>query len=216
MKELIVIYRTTVSMDIDAQNGFTPNCPNELPVAGGDKIVEECNKNAKKAKFRYMSKDAHPSTGVWIANKLEPQFSKVDGCKNVDIHWNEHCTVGTKGFELIDGLPHPSEYDFIVYKGVEKDMHPYSPIYHDLEKKISTGVIEMARYGRVDTFILGGLALDYCLGEAAFDLKRAGFRVIINLGATRAIGDAKAFIKKAEKEGIEFVDTADEIDELPF
>lgn len=216
MKEIFVTYGNTVSMDVDAQNGFTPNCPNELPVVDGDKIVDECNKNATKAVFRYMSKDAHPSTGVWITKEDKPQLSKVDGYKNVDIHWNEHCTVGTKGFKLIDGLPHPSEYDFIVYKGVEFDMHPYSPIYHDLAKKISTGVIEKAKCDGVNTFILGGLALDYCLGEAAFDLKKAGFRVIVNLGATRAIGDAKVFIEKAEKEGIEFVDTADKIVDLPF
>ena len=198
-------------MDVDAQKGFTPLCPEELPVIEGDKIVEECNENAKNASFRYMSKDAHPSTAIWVANAENPQFSKIDGETNVDIRWNAHCVVGTKGFELLDGLPHPSEYNFIVYKGAERDMHPYSPIYHDLEKKISTGVVEKARQDKVDTFILGGLALDYCLGEAALDLKRAGFRVIVNLGATRAIGNTQEFVDKAKKEGVEFVDSASQI-----
>lgn len=214
MKELLVTYGKTVSMDVDAQNGFTPNCPNELPVTDGDKIVEECNKNATKAAFRYMSKDAHPYQGAWtIDNK--PTFTEV-GLPNVDVCWPRHCVVGTLGFELIKGLPKPSKYNFIVYKGAEFDMHPYSPIYHDLAKKISTGVIEKAKCDGIDTFILGGLALNYCLGEAALDLKKAGFRVIVNLGATKAIGDAKEFIEKAEREGIEFVKTADEIIELPF
>ena len=216
MKNLFVTYGKTVSMDVDAQNGFTPICPNELPVSEGNDIVEECNKNAKKAKFRYMSKDAHPSTGAWIATEETPQFSKVDGYKNIDIRWNEHCTVGTKGFELIDGLPHPSEYDFIVYKGVEKDMHPYSPIYHDLEKNISTGVIEKAKCDGIDTFILGGLALNFCVKEAALDLKAAGFRVIINLGATREIEGVDSGLELMEKCGVEFVETADEINEWPF
>jgi len=204
----------TVSFDIDAQNGFTPNCPNELPVSDGDEIAEECNKNATKAMYRYMSKDAHPSQSAWTVDE-NPMLTPV-GLPNVDVCWPRHCVVGTYGFELIEGLPKPSEYNFIVYKGAEFDMHPYSPIYHDLAKKISTGVIEKAKCDGVDTFILGGLALDYCLGEAAFDLKNAGFRVIVNLGATRAIGDAQAFIEKAKEKGIEFVETADEICELPF
>jgi nicotinamidase/pyrazinamidase len=214
MKTLDVTFGKAVSMDVDAQNGFTPNCPNELPVVDGDKIVEECNKNAKKAAFRYMSKDAHPYQGAWTVDE-KPMFTPV-GLPNVDVCWPRHCVVGTYGFELIKGLPKPSEYDFIVYKGAEFDMHPYSPIYHDLEKKISTGVIEKAKCDGIETFILGGLALNYCLGEAAFDLKNAGFRVIINLGATRAIGNAFGFFEKAKEKGIEFVETADEIVDLPF
>ena len=214
MKELFVVYAYTVSMDVDAQNGFTPICPNELPVPNGNRIVEECNKNATKAVYRYMSKDAHPPKSAWAIDK--PVLTPIEGLKNVDCVWPTHCVVGTHGFELLDGLPKPCEYNFLVYKGVEQDMHPYSPIYHDLGKKISTGVIEKAKFDEVDTFILGGLALDYCLGEAAFDLKNAGFRVIINLGATKAIGDEKAFVEKAEKAGIEFVNSADEITELPF
>lgn len=211
-----VDFNFTVSLDVDAQKGFTPICPNELPVKGGDEIAIECNKNALKAKYRYMSKDAHPSTAEWKATEEKPQFTPIIGKKNMDIVWNEHCSVGTNGFELIDGLPHPSQYDFIVYKGAEKDMHPYSPIYHDLAKKISTGIIEKAKCDNIDTFILGGLALDFCLGEAAFDLKKSGFRVIVNLGATRAIGNKKEFIKKAKKEGIEFIKTADEIINVPY
>jgi len=200
----------TISFDIDSQNGFTPNCPGELPVEDGHNIVEELNNNAKFTKYRFMSKDAHPSNGYWTANKKYPQFSKVDE-ENVDIRWNQHCVVGTYGFELIDGLPKPSEYDFLVYKGVEKDMHPYSPIYHDLKKNISTGVIEMAKILGVDTFIVGGLALNYCLGEGVKDLKKAGFRVIINLASTRGIGDEKIlkkYIQELEKLEIDFVETS--------
>jgi nicotinamidase/pyrazinamidase len=159
MEEVIVTWNTTAVLDVDAQKGFTPICPLELPVPNGDKIVEECNKNAKRARFRYMSKDAHPATAFWKSTEEKPQFTLIEGEKNMDIVWNEHCTVGTNGFELLDGLPHPSEYNFIVYKGAEKDMHPYSPVYHDLAKKISTGLIEKAKCDGIECFIIGGLAL---------------------------------------------------------
>lgn len=214
---VIIDIERTASLDVDPQNGFTPNCPLELPVNEGNLIAEECNKNALKAIKRYLSKDAHPLSANWISTVDKPQFTKIKGEECMDMHWNAHCIVGTPGFELIPGLPHPSAYNFIVYKGAERDMHPYSPVYHDLKKTISTGIIEVAKNDCITTFILGGLALDYCLGEAAFDLKKAGFRVIVNLAATRAIGSQKDFVEKAEKAGIEFVNCADDIHEdLPF
>lgn len=222
MKKITVNFCKTVSFDVDAQNGFTPLCPNELPVPDGDKIVEECNKNATKAKFRYMSKDAHPSNAFWNAAIDVPQFSKIIGYYGcLDLVWNSHCVIGTEGFKLIDGLPHPSKYHFIVYKGVEKDMHPYSPIYHDLKKTISTGVIEKAKQDGIDTFIVGGLALNsdkipLCVGHAAIDLAKAGFRVILNLGATRGIGSKEGenkFIKMLiATYKVQIVSSADEIE----
>ena len=40
------------SFDIDAQNTFTPVCPNELPVVEGDQIADELNAQAKFASLR--------------------------------------------------------------------------------------------------------------------------------------------------------------------
>lgn len=40
------------AFDIDAQNTFTPVCPDELPVAEGDQIVEELNAQAALASLR--------------------------------------------------------------------------------------------------------------------------------------------------------------------
>ena len=212
---MLIDFEKTASLDVDPQNGFTEKCPLELPVIGGHTIVTECNNNALYASKRYLSKDAHPNNGYWTATEENPQYSTVEkSILNVDIRWNQHCVVGTPGFELIEGLPHPSEYNFIVYKGVEKDMHPYSPVYHDLKKKISTGLIEKAKCDKIDTFILGGLALEYCLGAAAYDLKAAGFDVIINLAATKPIFqvDAEEYIAKAKNAGIKFVNSTKEFE----
>lgn len=210
-KSVKVNYHKTAAFDIDAQNGFTPICPDELPVIDGDKIVEECRKNHLKAEWKVMSKDAHPWTSEWMATDKHPQFSEVY-LPNVDMRWNTHCVVGTKGFKLIDGLPHPSTYDYLVYKGVETDMHPYSPIYHDLNKCISTGVIEWAKYRKIDTFIVGGLALDYCVKQGVMDLCEAGFKVIVNLAATRSISeDVDVHIVEMITAGAIFVENSDHI-----
>ena len=50
------------SFDIDAQKTFTPLCPDELPVAEGDKIVPELNAQAEFAALRVASRDAHSLT----------------------------------------------------------------------------------------------------------------------------------------------------------
>lgn len=222
--KIVIKKSETASLDIDAQNGFTYNCPGELPVFEGEDIVDECNKSATKASNRYASKDAHPANGLWTADAEHPQFSPV-GLPSVDIRWNQHCVIGTYGFELLKGLPKMSEYDFFVYKGAERDLHPYSPCYHDLAKKISTGIIEKAKYDGVKTFILNGLALNVedtplCVGHGLIDLSNAGFEVILNLGATRGLGSEEGrnkfieMLKTTYK--IKVVDSADEIEASEF
>lgn len=187
VEKTTVVYNRTASHNVDPQKGFTPLCPKELPVEGGDEIVDELNRQNGMVKYKTVSKDVHPSNATWIATKNEPQFSPVDG-ENVDIRWNKHCMSGTVGAELLDGLPRMIDYDFFVTKGVEPDLHPYSSCYHDLGKKISTGLIEWYNTRGISTVIVGGLATNYCVGSTVIDLVDAGFQVILNLAACRGIG----------------------------
>jgi len=202
------------SVDVDAQKGFTPICPDELPVPEGDQIVEELNKQAKYASIRVGSKDAHPSHAIWMAYPPQrPQFEPIKG-KNVDVRWNKHCVIGTKGFELLDGLPHPIDYDYFVWKGIECDLHPYSACYHGLNRTLTTGVIEFLKSKNIKLIVCGGLATDYCVAFTAIDLKEAGFDVIINLGASRAIGDPAKYIEKMKILGIKFVNSSEELGDI--
>jgi nicotinamidase/pyrazinamidase len=171
------------SIDVDPQKTFTPLCPAELPVPDGDKIVNALNKQAKYAKFRLGSKDAHNNQALWLTQ---------DCGKNIDKIWPAHAIVGSDGFELLDGLPSPDEYDFFVWKGVELDMHPYGACYHDLQHKLSTGIIEFLNFNNVTHVIVGGLALEYCVKETIMQLLAAKFNVILNLEATKALDQAAA------------------------
>lgn len=165
--------KTTASFDVDAQKGFTGLCPKELPVPGGTAIVEHLNDQAKLARLRIGSKDAHSAEADFVGTT-----------------WPRHCEVGTFGFELIEGLPKPDDYDFFVWKGIERHLHPYGACYHteDWEtRKRSTGVIEYLKCENIKTVIVGGLATDYCVATTALQLKDAGFEVIVNLKASRAI-----------------------------
>jgi nicotinamidase/pyrazinamidase len=212
MEKVYVIGKDTASFDVDPQIGFSPMAPNELPVADALAIVPELNKQATKAHLRLASKDAHNPKGLWIATAEKPQFTPV-GFPNVDIKWNRHCEVGTLGFEFIPGLPAPLDYDFVAYKGIETESHPYGACYHDLADKRSTGVIEFLKVKYVTTVIVGGLATDYCVKTTALQLRKAGFDVIINLAACRGITaeTTAAAIKDMEAVGIKIVANADDI-----
>lgn len=189
------------SMDVDCQKGFTPLCPNELPVPDGHNIVAALNAQAKLARLRVGSKDWHPANALWIATEEYPQFTPT-GYPNMDLRWNAHCIAGTEGAELLPGLPPVTDYDFMVYKGLERDMHPYGACYHDLNEKISTGLIEFLKDKKIETVILAGLALDYCVKTTALQLVKH-FNVIVNLSACRAIGQPDGAIKDMLQQGIE-------------
>ena len=174
------------SFDVDAQKGFTPLCPNELPVPEGDAIVPALNQLAARAQLRVGSKDAHSPQAAWVVPD-HAQMLQALPLANADLTWVSHCVPGTSGFELLPGLPAPIDYDYFVWKGVEPDLHPYGACYHDLAERRSTGVIEFLKVQQVQAIIVGGLELDYCVRTTALQLRRAGFEVLLYLPACRAL-----------------------------
>lgn len=179
---------STASFDVDAQKGFTPICPNELPVPDGDNIVDELNAQARFARIRVGSKDAHPHNAWWKAEKTNEIATPIPKASpNIDLFWPMHCESGTFGMELLHGLPAPEAYNYFVWKGIEPHLHPYGAAYHDLHDKLSTGVIEYLKANYITTVLVAGLALEYCVKTTALQLHNAGFHVIVNLGACRAI-----------------------------
>lgn len=177
------------SFDVDAQQGFTPLCPDELPVHDGDKIVDALNLMASKASVRVGSKDAHYPSAPWVV-ATHDEMLQPTGIPNADMTWVSHCVPGTQGFELLDGLPQPIDYDYFIWKGIEGSLHPYGACYHDIGEKMHTGIIHFLKAEGVSTVIVGGLAFDYCVKTTALQLKQAGFNVVIYAPATRAISGA--------------------------
>lgn len=203
------------AFDIDAQQTFTPLCPEELPVTGGDEIAGELNAQAKFASVRVASRDAHSPEAIWIAGKTHPPLSPVTGCENCDLYWPAHAIVGTKGFDFIPGLD-PNAYAFQVYKGIEPDKHPYGACYHNLKDTLSTGVIEFLQSRGIKAVICGGLATDYCVKNTALQLARAGFTVILNLAACRGIAQntIDAAISEMRQNGVIIIKNSAELSGL--
>ncbi|MGL5335995.1 MAG: nicotinamidase [Enterovibrio sp.] len=200
------------SIDVDPQRCFTPHCPNELPVIGGDALAPHLNLQASKAQFRVLSKDAHPANAVWVVENAQQMMAPLP-FPNADTTWVAHAVPGTRGFELIDGLPAITDYDFVVWKGIEPDFHPYGACFHDLNGKLSTGLIEWLQAKKVTTVLVGGLATDYCVKVTALQLKQAGhFDVWVNLSACRAINQEteKSACAEMRKAGIHIINQLSE------
>ena len=101
-----------VSIDVDAQKTFTPLCPAELPVAGGDTIAAELNAQAALADLRVMTKDAHSQKAAWLVDNSVDML-KPTGLKNADLTWVAHAMIGSEGYDLLDGLPDLDGYDYL-------------------------------------------------------------------------------------------------------
>lgn len=204
----------TASFDVDPQRGFTPLCPDELPVDGGDQIAAELNAQAAFAKVRLVSKDCHPAEAPWVAHSAAEIMQPVSGhYPNLDIKWPPHCIVGTEGHRLIPGLPDESAYNLVIEKGADPLMHPYGACYQDLAETISTGAIEWLKRQTIDTVLLGGLATDYCVKTTTLQLLRADFRVIVNLAGCRGVAEktSQQAIADMRSAGAEFIDSSAEL-----
>ena len=189
----------TASFDVDPQRGFTPLCPNELPVVEGDTIAVELNAQAAFAALRVVSKDCHPAQAPWVATSAEEIMQPVPGAyPNLDIKWPAHCVIGTEGNQLIPGLPAESEYDLVIEKGSDPEMHPYGACFHDLGEEKSTGAVEWLKEKGVETVLLAGLATDYCVKTTGLQLLKAGFQVVFNLAGCRGVAPETSAAAVAE------------------
>ena len=207
----------TASFDVDPQCGFTPLCPDELPISEGDQIAEQLNTQAKFACCRVVSKDCHPAQAPWIADSADEIMTPVSGeYPNLDIKWPAHCIIGTKGNQLIPGLPNEADYDLVVIKGMNPLKHPYGACYQDLAESETTGVIEWLHKRKIMVVIVGGLATDYCVKTTVLQLCRAGFQVIVNLAACRGvdIGSTKTACTEMRSAGAELISNSGELELL--
>lgn len=178
-----------VSIEVDAQRAFTPLCPQELPVAGGDLIVPELNAQAALADYRVLTRDAHSSQAVWVVSEPAQMLQPLS-YPHADLTWVRHAEVGSEGFLPLPGLPAPEDYDFLVHKGLDRHLHPYGACFHDAQQRVSTGLLEWLQVRDARHVLVGGLATDYCVKDTVLQLcrhNRNQWQVWVNLAACRGI-----------------------------
>jgi nicotinamidase/pyrazinamidase len=171
---------------VDVQNDFCAG--GALPVPDGDAVVDPINRLAEEFPFVVATRDWHPPN--------HDSFKEQGG------PWPVHCVRETGGAEFHPKL-HTSQIDAVVDAGREPVQEGYSGFEH-------TELERLLRDQRVDTVHVAGLALDYCVKETALDARRAGFRVVLHVDATRAIdaepGDGDRALDELREAGVEIVD----------
>ncbi len=85
------------------------------------------------ADLRILTKDAHPATAVWVVDSHDKMLQPLPH-SNADLTWVAHAVPGTSGFETIPGLPAVTDYDHVIWKGIEPDLHPTVPASMILKK----------------------------------------------------------------------------------
>jgi nicotinamidase/pyrazinamidase len=179
---------------VDPQRGFTALCPAELPVPGGLEIVPNVNRLLQLPWARIdVSQDWHP-----------PHHRSFLGQK--DNIYPPHCVAGTAGADFLPGLQ-THRFQTIWRKCFLPDVEAYSVIAQH------PGLPAVLRGSGVDTVVVCGLATNICVFQAACDLRRAGFRVLIAEDASAGIDVPAAglFQERAKAEGqalgIEYLST---------
>lgn len=202
---------------IDAQRGFMPaeegqrlglSGFGELPVTDGEQIISNVNRLLAAYAIRgyatFTTQDWHPENTAHFSD--QPNFRTT---------WPVHCVGGTPGAELHPEINVPnSTYRF--RKGMEtlergEDDQSYSGYYSTSGNGEHLG--DVLRRRGITQVILGGLALDYCVGKTALDLRtKLGFDVTVAIDASRGIAEQSVneMLEQFADNGIK-VATTDEI-----
>ncbi|MDB5184991.1 MAG: isochorismatase hydrolase, nicotinamidase/pyrazinamidase [Candidatus Saccharibacteria bacterium] len=180
---------------IDVQRGFMPaeegqrletHGFGELPVPEGEQVIPALNRlvgaYAAAGAGVFTTQDWHPHVTAHFSD--QPNFTTT---------WPKHCVDGTPGAELHPGLVLPGRHIRFI-KGFEplergEDDLSYSGYYAE-DPTTGHSLPDWLTARDIKTVILGGLALDYCVGETALDLRqKLGLEVIVALDGTRGIAE---------------------------
>jgi nicotinamidase/pyrazinamidase len=149
---------TTSLLVVDAQQGFTDLCPDELPVPGGMAIVPFVNELLALPFARIdASQDWHP-----------PDHRSFFG--RTDHFYPPHCVMGTRGAEFLPGL-HADRFHAVWRKGYDPDFEAYALTAQH------PGFADFLRASGITAVVTCGLAANICVFFVARDLRKAGFDV---------------------------------------
>jgi nicotinamidase/pyrazinamidase len=180
----MLTFAQSVLLIVDAQQGFSPLCPAELPIPGALEIVPNINRLLDLPWQRIdAGLDWHP-----------PDHCSFFGRR--DNLYPPHCIAGTPGADFLPGL-NTKRFQTLWRKGYQREFEAYAltaqhPGYQALLQ--ATGIANV---------VVCGLATNICCFYVARDLRRAGFEVSIVEDASAGIDIPAAglFQDKARTEG---------------
>lgn len=199
--------KKTALIVIDVQNDFITG---SLAVPEGAEVIAPIAALSETVDLVVLTQDWHPADHKSFASNHEgaTPFTVITMPYGEQVLWPDHCVQGTDGAAL--NLP-DNVLDAavtVIRKGTNPNIDSYSAFLEN-DKTTSTGLEAWLRAKGVDTVIVAGLALDYCVAFSAIDASTAGFRVIVPLDACRGIDahGCEAQIAAMRSAGVEVVDS---------
>jgi nicotinamidase/pyrazinamidase len=195
---------------MDIQNDFCHG--GSLAVPDADAIVPLVNLIAGRFTNVVLVQDWHPPghSSFASAHSGRSPYETITASHGAQILWPDHCVQGTSGAEFHPGLCIPRAA-LILRKGHHPGLDSYSAFFEN-DRTTPTGLTGYLRERDIRRLFCVGLATDFCVRFSALDARRAGFDVVVILGACRAIdrnGSLDQAIAEMKEAGVEFVESLD-------
>ncbi len=176
---------TGVLIVTDPQCDFCPG--GALAVPHGDEIMPLVNRLARRFAHVVITQDWHPAghTSFASAHVDRAPFDTVELDYGQQTLWPDHCVQGTPGAAFHPGLDVPHA-ELVIRKGFHRTIDSYSA-FRENDRKTPTGLAGYLRERGFERVTLCGLATDFCVFYSAIDARAAGFAVVVDLAASRAI-----------------------------
>jgi nicotinamidase/pyrazinamidase len=185
----------TALIVVDCQNDFA-DPEGSLYVTGGETVIASVNEaiaGARKAGSPvFYTQDWHP--------EKTPHFKKYGGI------WPVHCVAGTWGAEFHPALVQAGQ---VVRKGANgEDGYSGFTMRDPVDgTEIPTELGALLQEAQVETVVVAGLALDYCVKATAIDAARRSYRTMVPLQWTAAVeletGDGESAVAEIRESGAE-------------
>jgi nicotinamidase/pyrazinamidase len=168
-----------VFVDIDTQRDFL-DPDGALPVAGSSEILPQLARLTEFARRQGI-----PVLATACAHTLDEPDPEP---------FPPHCLAGTAGEERVEATAWPGSLVVGPRERFEGDPPPHLTLQkqrYDLFSHPDADRI-VARYGRDrPTFVVYGVATDYCVRAAVLGLRSRGHRVVVIVDAVRAVDPSR-------------------------
>ena len=187
---------------VDVQNDFCPG--GALAVARGDEVVEPLNRLAAffagKGGRVVATQDWHPAGHASFASShagKKPGETVELPDLSSQILWPDHCVQGSGGADFHAALD-LKPVNLIIRKGFRAGLDSYSAFFEN-DLKTATGLDGFLKALSIDTLVLGGLAIDYCVLYSALDAAALGYKTFVAVDAVQGVGLPEGSVQRAFK-----------------
>ncbi len=171
---------------VDIQPTFMPG--GELPVPGGEAVVQAANVLLRRFTHAFATQDWHPPGHSSFASSHSGRkpYDVIAMPYGQQVLWPDHALAGSPNAALHEGLD-TARIVVIIRKGYDPAVDSYSTFFEN-DRSTATGLDGWLRQRGFRRVFLAGLATDFCVAWSAEDAVKLGYKVVVVEDACRGIG----------------------------